>query len=1238
MHDTTYDAGTQPADVTALGNPSVTPSNSAGASRPARPKQVQLELRSITLKAANDFVAEHHRHSGRTACNGGRFALAAMEGDVIAGVAIVGNPLSASFMDGVTAEVTRCCVLDDAPMGTCSWLYARAKRAWQALGGHRLLTYTLAEESGASLRGAGWNSEAQTAGAGGAWGRKSSRDGKPRAELPIYAKPKVRWSAPLEPQLPSVVTVPPLKPQAPARENEAAGQPTFQRMPRVEPFSQDPRHRPLALWEFFAGIGGAGVALAPHFASTYRNELCPDKVATLRINTGLAVDARSIEAVRGLDLPLATDLAWGSFPCKDHSCQGKQAGLEGGKQGRLVFEFLRVLRERRDVGFGLPAVCLENVTGFVSLGGGRDFVALVKRLVDLGFRVGGVVMRGDDFLPAYRQRLFLVAWPRNVEVPASVTCAEPDPAWTTKPLRDAVARLPAKAKAAWQWLSMPRPPARTGLVDDLLEEVGEEAWFKEPRLSEWLGICHERDRVRLSVRAGDGTAVAVVDAQRSKCPLDGVRRHKMFHDGVVRCLTAGHARQKLLFCERGEFRMRELTPREMARLSGLPEDFRLGGTKGAMWKAVGEGLSIPCVAWLGEHLLVPVARAVRDDRMAGGLPHTTTPSASPIPPRRARKEVLPEAQGIKREFMGMSVYVAHDDSDRLNEVALRAGMSKHIWVRAAVSEALRAKGLAPLRPYIATQAETQAMAAPQGKDGAARNAAPAVAACAATSAPHPSVPSRDKPAPRDFYKGGPAHSSNHGEWYTPPGEVSRICRAAGVETFDVDGFSPGPERCHVPARVHYTKEDDGLVQPWTGIVFSNPPYGKKIGTYVERSRRAVETGEADLVIGLFPARTDTKWWGDNVTGRADVFLVRGRIDFIDGSGATNGRNPANASAIVLWGASPQVVEGFLREFPDAGYMPRTSEAAAPPAATVNPDATDVVQPEADGSGVPLRAAGGRVRKSSGVAPHLSPFRYSGGKGWLAADVAQWAAGSDVLVEPFAGGASVALQCVLSDAVPHAVLSEKDERVRAFWHIVTGQDDAEFERLCAFLTDVVQPNSDWLRRFEEESVGEPYIRNLAARAIVRNRTTFGGIMHPRAGRQSDGMLGKRWNPTTVVARMRAIRHVRHRLTVSGNDALDLIRAWRDEPRAFFFVDPPYSHGVGAPGSRLYRHHALDHDLLLSELATVKGAVVATYNNSDDTEALAARHGFYAEPLEMRDGRGRARRELMMAKDYADPEPA
>ena len=112
-----------------------------------------LMLTPINLDEANAFVAVHHRH--HKPVPGAKFAVAASVGERVVGVAIVGRPVARMTDDGWTLEVNRCCT--DGTRNACSFLYGAAWKAAKALGYRRLITYTLPEEGGASLRGAGWS-------------------------------------------------------------------------------------------------------------------------------------------------------------------------------------------------------------------------------------------------------------------------------------------------------------------------------------------------------------------------------------------------------------------------------------------------------------------------------------------------------------------------------------------------------------------------------------------------------------------------------------------------------------------------------------------------------------------------------------------------------------------------------------------------------------------------------------------------------------------------------------------------------------------------------------------------------------------------------------------------------------------------------------------------------------------------------------------------------------------------
>lgn len=82
---------------------------------------------------------------------------------------------------------------------------------------------------------------------------------------------------------------------------------------------------------------------------------------------------------------------------------------------------------------------------------------------------------------------------------------------------------------------------------------------------------------------------------------------------------------------------------------------------------------------------------------------------------------------------------------------------------------------------------------------------------------------------------------------------------------------------------YYTPEDDGLSNPWWGGVWCNPPYGREISAWVKKGYEESRKDYNNFVLMLLPARTDTKWWWDWVQGKAQLFFVKGRIRFNEGS-------------------------------------------------------------------------------------------------------------------------------------------------------------------------------------------------------------------------------------------------------------------------------------------------------------------------------------------------------------------
>lgn len=119
---------------------------------------VSLRIVPVDLKTAQGFVAAHHRHNEPPV--GHKFSIGVADGSQLVGVAIVGRPVSRVIQSqGATLEVIR--TATDGTRNANSMLYGAARRATFALGYDRLITYTQADETGASLRAAGFRVVAQ---------------------------------------------------------------------------------------------------------------------------------------------------------------------------------------------------------------------------------------------------------------------------------------------------------------------------------------------------------------------------------------------------------------------------------------------------------------------------------------------------------------------------------------------------------------------------------------------------------------------------------------------------------------------------------------------------------------------------------------------------------------------------------------------------------------------------------------------------------------------------------------------------------------------------------------------------------------------------------------------------------------------------------------------------------------------------------------------------------------------
>jgi DNA (cytosine-5)-methyltransferase 1 len=365
-------------------------------------------------------------------------------------------------------------------------------------------------------------------------------------------------------------------------------------------------------YEFFCGGGMARAGLEPEWRCLFANDIDARKGAGYAANWGSEqLHIADVASLRSADLPGQADLAWASFPCQDLSVAGAGAGLDGARSGAF-WGFCSAMRALAAAGRAPRAIALENVAGVLISKGGADFASICGALQGLGYRFGALTIDAAHFLPQSRPRVFFVALRRSDAPPAWLVSPGPLPRHASATLRRAASALPQAVAADWLWWRAPEPPrANLRLVDCLDEHPNEPRWHsvdQTERLLAALSPTSRRD-VALARESGE-RAIGALFRRTRPDGLGGVRvQAEARFDGLAGCLRTpggGSSRQFLITIARDKTRTRLMTPREAARLMGLPDSYVLPSRATDAFHLVGDGVATPVVRFLSENLLLPL--------------------------------------------------------------------------------------------------------------------------------------------------------------------------------------------------------------------------------------------------------------------------------------------------------------------------------------------------------------------------------------------------------------------------------------------------------------------------------------------------------------------------------------------------------------------------------------------------------------------------------------------------------
>jgi DNA (cytosine-5)-methyltransferase 1 len=358
--------------------------------------------------------------------------------------------------------------------------------------------------------------------------------------------------------------------------------------------------------EFFAGIGLVRLALKhAGWTTVFANDNDPQKIEMYASNFGMnGFDTRSVLALGREDIPECA-IATASFPCNDLSLAGARKGLAGSHSGTFwaFKEILEEMKKRRP-----PLVLLENVPGFLTSHGGADLAAVIKALNNLGYACDPFMIDAANFVPHSRARLFIIG---------KQGCTRTDTAHIDETLRPPVLVdfIKKHNELDWNIRSLPQIKPTKSQLTDILEEPGDDdpRWWNQTRAEYFLNQLSSAHLkvAKLMILQDHFTYATAFRRMRNERSTAELR-----FDGIAGCLRTprgGSARQILLKAGCGKYMVRLLTPRECARLQGVPDDeYKIDVTDNRALFGFGDAVCVSVVEWIARNYLNPlVAEMIR---------------------------------------------------------------------------------------------------------------------------------------------------------------------------------------------------------------------------------------------------------------------------------------------------------------------------------------------------------------------------------------------------------------------------------------------------------------------------------------------------------------------------------------------------------------------------------------------------------------------------------------------------
>lgn len=240
--------------------------------------------------------------------------------------------------------------------------------------------------------------------------------------------------------------------------------------------------------------------------------------------------------------------------------------------------------------------------------------------------------------------------------------------------------------------------------------------------------------------------------------------------------------------------------------------------------------------------------------------------------------------------------------------------------------------------------------------------------------------------------------------------------------------------------------------------------------------------------------------------------------------------------------------------------------------------------------------------------YYSPLRYPGGKNKLSAFIAKICIANDInghYIEPYCGGASVALFLLFEGFVKRITINDRDRSIYAFWHSVLHKT----KQLTAMIKNAELSVEEWKRQREIQTQKDSVdLLTLGFSTFYLNRTNRSGIINAglMGGVKQNGKypMDCRFNKTDLIQRIRKIAKYKKRIRLYRKDAIKLIDKIQQESKSeniVFYFDPPYY----LKSSSLYMNHYKEknHKMVSEKIRSIKNIKwIVSYDNVPEIQKL------------------------------------